>query len=267
MSAKPPPSSPSHPSWPSLYNPRSELFDIQHHGPEQPGGIYLTDAGGRSRVTSLVLLIFPCTADVFRFTLYWTLVFYLPIFAVFGLYAFLNLTFPPSRQNTRTRNWKAEAGSAEEEEQTDILLQPLSLPSQHSHNLNTLASSAIISNRYQSLRSTIGTLKGRTQSSLPPSPLTPHSPPILRPTKKQNPRRSRVTFALLVLFAFLTLSLLGAVLSSAIIGFIITGLYRAGKFRISTWVPFLWALIHVLIGMLKYVALCMCRARKLILLK
>ncbi|EEB88866.1 hypothetical protein MPER_13111 [Moniliophthora perniciosa FA553] len=52
-----------HQSWPSLYNPRSELFNLEHREAVQPDGKYLTDPG-----------------DVFRFTFYWTLIFYLPAF-------------------------------------------------------------------------------------------------------------------------------------------------------------------------------------------
>jgi hypothetical protein len=36
------------PPWPSLYDPLLEFHDLEHHAPEQPGGHYLTHAGGMS---------------------------------------------------------------------------------------------------------------------------------------------------------------------------------------------------------------------------
>ncbi|THU76889.1 hypothetical protein K435DRAFT_786987 [Dendrothele bispora CBS 962.96] len=227
MSARATPNPPQTFSWPSLYNPHSELFNIEHHGPVQPGGVYLSDAG-----------------DVFRFTLYWMFVFYIPIFVAAGLYAFLNLTFPPSRGSARKYD------VAEDGHETDILLETFASPTQAqqpSNSFNFLSSSTNTANRYQSLRSTIKSPGGRNS---PSQSLTPRPSSTLRPTKKQNVRRSRVTFALLVLLTFIVISLLGSLISSAILGFVLKGLYKAGNFHISTWVPFLWALIHVLIGML-----------------
>ncbi|KAF8211079.1 hypothetical protein K438DRAFT_1916581 [Mycena galopus ATCC 62051] len=172
------------PPWPSLYDPGIELLDIPHHAPVQPGGHYLTHP-----------------IDIFRFTLYWTLIFYTPIFLFCGLYAFFNLTFPPTRRSSPPRR-----------EPSDDSSYPLTL--------------------------------------LPYSPRDT-SAPLLRPPKpKPNQGRSRTTFALLVLLAFLSLSVAGAFLSSAIIGFILAGLYKLAKFNLSTWIPFLWALISVLVGLL-----------------
>ncbi|KAJ3828046.1 hypothetical protein F5880DRAFT_1711124 [Lentinula raphanica] len=185
----------TNPSWPSLYNPRAELFDIEHHDPIQPGGFYLLNP-----------------QDVFRFTLYWTLVFYIPVFVLFGSYAFFNLTFPPPTSATPNQPF-------------------LGVSSAHGY---------------------------------PPRPPTTHSPTITqraqnggrsasqnrKPHKSKNACRSRLTFALLVFFGFLLLSLIGAVVSSAIVGYILSGLYKAGDFYMSTWVPFLWAAISVMVGML-----------------
>ncbi|KAJ3804738.1 hypothetical protein EV368DRAFT_45612 [Lentinula lateritia] len=175
------------PSWPSLYNPRSELFDIQRHNPIQPGGFYLVNS-----------------QDVFRFTLYWTLVFYIPVFVLFGLYAFFNLTFPP----------------------------------------HTNRKIAIHSKPYISYSEPSFSLIVRNSSK----PLNTNE--VTKANKSKNAARSRITFALLVFFGFLILSLIGAVVSSAIVGYILTGLYKAGKFYMSTWVPFLWAAISVMVGML-----------------
>ncbi|PPR07815.1 hypothetical protein CVT24_002895 [Panaeolus cyanescens] len=57
-----------------------------------------------------------------------------------------------------------------------------------------------------------------------------------RPPKipKPNERRSRVTFALIVLVTFLVLSVIGAVIASAILGYIMAGVYKAASFNMST---------------------------------
>ncbi|KAF8225775.1 hypothetical protein L208DRAFT_1408055 [Tricholoma matsutake] len=67
------------PSWPSLYDPGVEVIHIPHRNPIQQEGFYLHHS-----------------IDIFRFTLYWTLIFYTPIFVLCGSYAFWNLNFPPS---------------------------------------------------------------------------------------------------------------------------------------------------------------------------
>ncbi|KAJ3740367.1 hypothetical protein DFH05DRAFT_1405629 [Lentinula detonsa] len=180
----------TNPSWPSLYNPRSELFDIEHHDPIQPGGFYLVNS-----------------QDVFRFTLYWTLVFYIPVFFIFGSYAFLNLTFPPKIDQERSSKVFQEFHEEEQEMGLEI------------------------GNEEE---------EGDAEETYP---MKKNKPP-------KNAARSRITFALLVFFGFLLLSLIGAVVSSAIVGYILTGLYKAGKFYMSTWVPFLWAAISVMVGML-----------------
>jgi len=41
------------PPWPSLYDPLVEFYHLEHHAPIQPGGHYLTHAGGMPSVLSL----------------------------------------------------------------------------------------------------------------------------------------------------------------------------------------------------------------------
>ncbi|KAF9066401.1 hypothetical protein BDP27DRAFT_1019742 [Rhodocollybia butyracea] len=225
------------PSWPSLYNPRSELFGLPHHRPIQPEGFYLINSG-----------------DVFRFTLYWTLVFYIPVFVVFGLYAFFNLTFPP-----RKRTKGLEEHEDEPEEEAEELTEMYNPPRYLRGGYDTLRSVAAASPRLPSPTSTTSATHALLLSPASPTPhIYPPSstanltrnPTPKRKKKPKNARRSRVTFALLVLFTFLLLSLIGAVISSAIVGYILTGLYVAGNFFMSTWVPLLWAAISVMVGML-----------------
>jgi len=163
------------PSWPSLYNPAIEISRINHKAPVQDGGHYLYKP-----------------EEIFRFTLYWTLIFHLPLFFICGAYAFVNLTFPPSRRS----------------------LKP----------------------------------------SYPLSSVSPESPPTAQPLRLTPPRtnkgRSRVTFAIIVLLFFLALSVTNAVLGAAVVGYILAGLYKAAKYNMSTWVPFVWAIIIVLVNVI-----------------
>lgn len=174
----------STPSWPSLYNPALEILRIEHHSPIQPGGAYLYHA-----------------KDIFRFTLYWTLVFYTPAFLFCGLYAFWNYAFPPSPRIGSARNVR------------------------ESYRLSSMASRPTL------LHSD-----------------TPVAQPVILP--KTNERRSRVAFALIVLLTFLTLSVAGAVIGSAIMGFVTAGLFKAANFNMSTWIPFLLAVMQVVVGLL-----------------
>ncbi|EPT03084.1 hypothetical protein FOMPIDRAFT_47671 [Fomitopsis schrenkii] len=162
------------PTWPSLYSWDIEVFPIEAGDPVQPDAVYLHNHN-----------------DVFRFTLYWTLVFYTPAFILAASYAFLNLTFPPARvprrgPRTRSSNTQAQAALAQ---------------------------------RYRALF-------------------------------KPNERRSRWAFALLVFLGFTTFAVAGAVIGSAIIGYVMAALFEAGKYNMSTWVPFLAGLLQTLVGFL-----------------
>ncbi|RDB15907.1 hypothetical protein Hypma_003563 [Hypsizygus marmoreus] len=172
---------PRAPPWPGLYDPGLEILHIEHHNAIQPGASYLYHA-----------------RDVFRYTLFWTLILYTPIFLLCGSYAFWNLNFPPS---------------------------PRYEPSLREASSGTSYQLASFS--------------------------TPHVKP-LRPQKlpRENERRSRLAFALLVLFTFATLSVAGAVTGSAVLAFSIFGLYTAANFNMSTWIPFLLAVMQVLVGLL-----------------
>lgn len=55
----------------------------------------------------------------------------------------------------------------------------------------------------------------------------------------KNPKRSRLTYAILILFTFLAGSVFAAVLESVLVGYMLAGLYSAGNFQMSTCVVFL----------------------------
>ncbi|EJF64305.1 hypothetical protein DICSQDRAFT_53381 [Dichomitus squalens LYAD-421 SS1] len=176
------------PSWPSLYDPLVELFPLDHRDAVQRKGRYLSHP-----------------YDVFRFTLYWTLVLYVPSFIICGAYAFFNLSLPPRRPNRR--GYKVRPGIAS------------GGPSFRS------AESENIPLRRYGRQLGAG---GRSQLRLP-----------TRAPAKQNETRSRLTFAVLVFMLFATFALGGAVVGSAIIGYVLAGLYKAGKYHMSTCVPLL----------------------------
>ncbi|TFK51981.1 hypothetical protein OE88DRAFT_1798963 [Heliocybe sulcata] len=166
------------PTFPSLYDISLELVKVEHRDARQPGGVYLDRH-----------------SDVYRFTLYWSLILSTPCFFLAGAYAFFNLAFPPSQRRSRL----------------------------HSHK--------------------------ESSSDYPLSPtLAPLNAPTLSSTRP-NPRRSRFTFALLVLLTYAVLSVGSAVVGSAVLAWVLVGLFEAGKFSLSTWVPFIWALIQTLIGL------------------
>ncbi|EGN95155.1 hypothetical protein SERLA73DRAFT_61487 [Serpula lacrymans var. lacrymans S7.3] len=152
--------------WPSLYNPGIEIINIAMSNPTRTGGYYLLRE-----------------EDVFRFTLYWTLIFHLPFSLFCGIYAFLNFTLPPTS-------------------------------SPHPSPSHT----------------------GLESFPLIPTTPKPFTSPNIRPWSqpRMNVRRSRLTFALLVLFAFLFFSFVGAIISAAVVGFLIVGVYKSGEFYVST---------------------------------
>ncbi|OSX64095.1 hypothetical protein POSPLADRAFT_1045215 [Postia placenta MAD-698-R-SB12] len=192
--------------WPSLYNWVIEVYPIQGKAAVQPGGVYLYDSH-----------------EIFRFTLYWTLVFYVPAYVLCAIYAFLNVTFPP-RPATHTRpRYRLSSSFAfspyfrvPPAAAADI---PLMAPGQHSSpNPGTDPTLALV---YQ-----------------------------YRALWKPNETRSRVTLALLVFLAFVVFSVAGAVVGSAVIGYVLAGLFKAGDFNMSTWIPFLGGLLQSLVGLL-----------------
>ncbi|KAF5385805.1 hypothetical protein D9615_002194 [Tricholomella constricta] len=152
------------PNWPSLYNPGLEILHIEHRNATQAGGAYLYHA-----------------RDVFRFTLFWTLALYTPVFIICGTYAFWNLNFPPSPRFDQPYHGASY--------QLYPIPSPLKTPEMH-----------------------------RRSSKLP----------------KENERRSRLAFALLVFLTFMALGVAGAVVGSAVLGFSVFGLYKAANFNMST---------------------------------
>ncbi|AFR94309.1 hypothetical protein C343_02380 [Cryptococcus neoformans C23] len=75
------------------------------------------------------------------------------------------------------------------------------------------------------------------------TPLVKHPRPFERPKRKKPP------FWPVILLPIVMAVVAGivSIISSTIIGFALAAVYSAGGFSMSTWVPFLWALIQALV--------------------
>ncbi|VDB89994.1 unnamed protein product [Peniophora sp. CBMAI 1063] len=171
------------------------------------------------------------TSEVFHFMFYWMLAFNGPIFLLAGTLAVFNIVYPPRRTQ-------------------DVEVSP-----------------AFSHARLPTGASGMTNVKGSTPQAMPLSPLTPRRSldPLLQhhtfpPGQQQrdvrdrdegpafpprNIRRTRATYALLVLFTFAFAAVASALLESLVVGYVLAGLYSTAHYRMSTWVPFAWALIMV----------------------
>lgn len=224
----------STPDWPSLYNPGIEFNHIAHRAPIQPGGFYLHDPN-----------------DVFRFTFYWTLILYFPCFALCGIFAFINIAFAPTPQHFlySPRSGQDREVEAEAETYPLALLSPTSTqagPTEGPHPLSreptgmSLPQSAVYRAGSRSTPTARPSGQGYRDSRQP----SRRTPP------KVNPHRTRATYALLVFFLYIVSGLLGSVVGSTVIGYVLAALYKAGKFNMSTWIPPIFALVQTLVGFL-----------------
>ncbi|KAH9933449.1 uncharacterized protein B0H18DRAFT_645932 [Fomitopsis serialis] len=197
------------PSWPSLYNWAIEIFPIEGKDPVQPEGFYLYDR-----------------THIFRFTLYWTLVFYTPAYILCASYAFLNLTFPPTRIPRRSPRTRSRSSFG------------FPFPSSY-----FAPAPPVTSNEIPLLEAVPNNVPRNTQAQ---AALAYRYRALFKP----NERRSRLAVALLVFLAFTVFSVAGAVIGSVIIGYLLAALFKAGGYNMSTWMPFLAGLLQALVGLL-----------------
>ena len=151
---------------------------------------------------------------------YWMLAFNGPIFLLAGTLAVFNIVYPPRRTHD------AEVSPA------------------FSHARLPTGASGMTN------------VKGSTPQAMPLSPLTPRRSldPLLQhhtfpPGQHQrdgrdrdegpafpprNIRRTRATYAFLVLFTFAFAAVASALLESLVVGYILAGLYSAAHYRMST---------------------------------
>ena len=184
------------PTWPSLYNFLIEIEPIAGKPPVQPSGHYLYNANGQGLLnieSERLLISWP--ADIYRFTLYWTLVFYTPAFFICGLYAFLNLTFT---QQSRVRRFLRLAPS-----------KYTAVPTRSDMPLKA------VRNMLSPDAPNAGYMPGRSRA-------------------KHNERRSRLTFSIIVAFTFAVCAVGGAVVGSAVTGYVMAGLFKVARYNMST---------------------------------
>jgi len=70
-------------------------------------------------------------------------------------------------------------------------------------------------------------------------------------TKAKAPKASRkrsIAYGVAVFLAYAIAGTLLTVFGSTVVGFLIAGVYAAGQFSVSTWVPFVWALLQSLVA-------------------
>ncbi|TFK73735.1 hypothetical protein BDN72DRAFT_893698 [Pluteus cervinus] len=220
------------PSWPSLYSPGIEILHIEHRDPIQPGAFYLKTAH-----------------DTFVFTLYWTLILYLPVFFLCGLYAFFNLNFPPSKlRHSRILEETTLATGAINFPPSPTYIQSTStytsLPTAHVDQFiyppspvspmgttRPLLHSIRFGNKR---RGTLTSTKSyNPQETMPRTMRETYAPVPVKPAKPKE-RRSRLTFSLLVLMTYLILGVASSVIGSAVLGYTVMGIYRAGGYNMST---------------------------------
>ena len=242
------------PSFPSLYNPLIERY----RSCEQP----------YASVTYL-----ETTGDIFRFTLYWTLILYTPVFLLPALWGLL-VHFIPHRISRRRRREQLSASSFANHRQFSAL----SLDSRRSAGPQSsrpfLVDNTINRDQTITLKSMVqqpGPSRGvlqqrafdtwtpnrtlRARRTNPPQMDQIGSPRLL--SRSSSRMRARALSSLrdrsagitcLILAIPLIFIIAGAVVGlvgSLVIGYLGAALRGTGEVRISTWLPLGWAIVQV----------------------
>ncbi|WVQ84448.1 hypothetical protein IAT38_006600 [Cryptococcus sp. DSM 104549] len=87
-----------------------------------------------------------------------------------------------------------------------------------------------------------------TTANTPITPMNSAEAPLLRKIV-ERPKRKRPPLWPILILPLVAISVAGviAVITGTVMGFALAAVYSAGGFSMSTWVPFLWALIQVLV--------------------
>jgi hypothetical protein len=160
--------------------------------------------------------------DIFRFTLYWTLLFVVPPFLVCGLWSFTSFTLRSSPTNSSIPKPKFNQG-----------------PSASTSTPTYPPQSTAHQSTYPATEST-----GPNSDS---SPLAYAQ----TPTQLLRKRRGRRLIGICSLLLFPLYGVGFSVLSSLAIGYGLALVYHLAGIEMSTWVPFLWGLIQGVVSILR----------------
>lgn len=242
------------PSFPSLYNPLLERY----RDCTQP----------HASVTSL-----ETAGDIFRFTLYWTLILYTPVFLLPALWALL-VHFIPHRLSRRRQRERTAAPSFTNNHQFSALSLNSGrsgLASPQSSRPFLLDNTVTQMSRDQTIALNSVALRPSAQQAFPEmwspnptirarrgtaqqmdqigSPRVLSRPPSRMPTRGISSLRDRSAgITCLILAIPLIFIIVGAVVGlvgSLVIGYLIAALRGTGEVRISTWIPLGWAIVQV----------------------
>jgi hypothetical protein len=149
----------------------------------------------------------PERIDVFRFTLYWTLIFLSLFSLITGGIACFNILYPARRDDkngilstSSTRNRAPQ-------------------PAPQSHSMIPLT--PLTSARSPDLL-------------LPEASETVDTEEQRAPPSRKNVHRSRITYALCTLLTFLVTALATSFIWSAVVGYVLYAVFKAGDFNLST---------------------------------
>ncbi|KAH9967396.1 hypothetical protein BC827DRAFT_1173848 [Russula dissimulans] len=153
--------------------------------------------------------------DVFRFTFFWTLIFNSLFFFVTGGIACFNVIYPAQRHN----NGFISASFTRD---------PAPQPAPPSNSMIPLTPLTSVQSPEPLLPGQSGTVDDGEPRA---------------PQPRKHVRRSRATYALFTLLAFLVTALVASFVESAVVGYVLWAVFQAGGFNLSTWLPPVWALI------------------------
>ncbi|WVQ95918.1 hypothetical protein IAU59_003017 [Kwoniella sp. CBS 9459] len=196
------------PSFPSLYIPTIDSTIEQR-------GIFLYEAEA-----------------IWHFTLYWTMALLCALFLICSLFAsatmILNLTVyrppgdPPDDYPLSAQAFKAKPAHA-------------------------ASASSPLTNNGVDPKSELGPEPHVKAPQIQKS-ASASATPIMKKNRRRRRRKRPPLWPILILPAMsVVVAAIIALISGTVVGFALAAIYSAGGFSMSTWVPFLWALIQVLV--------------------